>query len=85
MFLDDLPICVEKDRCIDMPEFFLWTLKLAETVEQVCPHAALSVCTVPSPAFRTLYPARAQCKRTSYAAERDWCLLVLVQVLPALA
>ena len=35
MFLDDLPICVEKDRCIDMPEFFLWTLKLSETIEQV--------------------------------------------------
>jgi len=28
-------VCVEKDRCIDMPEFFLWTLKLAETIEQV--------------------------------------------------
>ena len=34
MFLDDLPICVEKDRCLDMPEFFLWSLKLAEVIEQ---------------------------------------------------
>ena len=37
MYLDNLPICVESDRCIDMPEFFLWTLKLAETIEQVSP------------------------------------------------
>lgn len=35
MYLDDLPVCVEKDRCLDMPEFFLWALKLAETIEQV--------------------------------------------------
>jgi len=35
VFFDDLPVCVEKDRCLDMPEFFLWTLKLAEVIEQV--------------------------------------------------
>jgi hypothetical protein len=35
VYLDDLPVCVEKDRCLDEPEFFLWALKLAETIEQV--------------------------------------------------
>jgi hypothetical protein len=47
VYLDNLPICVESDRCIDKPEFFLWTLKLAETIEQVSP--SHTCCAAPSP------------------------------------
>jgi len=77
VFLDDLPICVERDRCIDMPEFFLWTLKLAETIEQVCPHAAPSVCTVPSPGI----PWPVPCGPREHSASAP----PLLSVLPALA
>lgn len=58
VFLDDLPICVEKDRCIDMPEFFLWTLKLSETIEQVrvLPRSCRVLCSLfaPTPAAALL-------------------------------
>jgi len=34
LYLDDLSICLEKDRSLDLAEFTLWVLKLSETIEQ---------------------------------------------------
>eukprot|EP00961_Rhodomonas_salina_P057738 775987-Rhodomonas_salina.5 len=33
VYLDDLPLCLEKDRSLDMPEFVLWVLKLGEKID----------------------------------------------------
>mmetsp|Transcript_19213 Transcript_19213/g.40400 ORF Transcript_19213/g.40400 Transcript_19213/m.40400 type:complete len:254 (-) Transcript_19213:129-890(-) len=41
-YLDDLPICVEGDRALDMPEFVLWTVKLGERIEAEDREEALS-------------------------------------------
>lgn len=34
LYLDDLAICIEKDRVLDMAEFTLWVLKLSEKIEK---------------------------------------------------
>ena len=54
VYLDDLPVCVEKDRCLDQPEFYLWALKLAETIEQV----VLPICTQACVCFFFCFPFR---------------------------
>mmetsp|Transcript_18447 Transcript_18447/g.45294 ORF Transcript_18447/g.45294 Transcript_18447/m.45294 type:complete len:264 (+) Transcript_18447:124-915(+) len=33
-YLDALPICLEKDRALDLPEFMLWVKKLSEKIAQ---------------------------------------------------